>query len=95
MTEIKIKKKTYTANFSFGIGFSKLNDEQKVDARTRIMEALAIKHIYTFRDRLNGVTEPKKSAVEAIELIFKSHQVTTVWGFTETQKRKYDVTASN
>lgn len=70
------------SKYSFKKGYGQLQVKDVEEARDKIMAALNIKTLQGFRNRLNGVYEPKISEVDAIESVFNEYGIFEVWGMS-------------
>lgn len=66
-------------NYSFKKGWEQLPIGKMKEARSRIMEALAINTRMAFLTRLNGKVEPKVTEYQKLIEIFKSYGITEIW----------------
>jgi hypothetical protein len=75
--KIKTVKKT-----SFQRGWMSVTQESASTVRAKIMFALGITTLQSFRDRMNGRVWHNDAEIEKIEAIFKEYGITKtkVWG---------------
>jgi len=82
--DIETKNKLKTINnmdkYSFIKGFGQVQNKDVRLVKSEIMVALGIKTRYAWGLRLKGEIEPRVSEAEAIEKIFKSHGIKSIWG---------------
>lgn len=69
-----------TSSFSFKKGYGQISVKDAKAIKRRIMSALNLKGDKSWYNRLNGKVEPKVSEAEKIEQIFKSYNITDIWG---------------
>lgn len=66
---------------SFKNGYNQLRKMDEENFRSEFMEMFGIRTEQSFRNRLNGKTEPKISEVAKINSLFRKYGVTSnIWG---------------